>query len=178
MRKAVTTGMDHASGPTARGHVDWACDEYCGVGRRRVARHGKRLASGATRVRASLSGVPVAPRALLAALLLLLAGCASTVVNENLAETSAFATREVGTEVQLQSTSDARAAAAEARAAGGEVAFVFGTEMSGLSNDEIASRLVISLATVKRHISNIYGKLDVPSRTQAIFRARELKLID
>jgi outer membrane protein TolC len=67
-------------------------------------------------VRASLSGVPVAPRALLAALLLLLAGCASTVVNENLAETSAFATREVGTEVQLQSTSDARAAAAsEAR---------------------------------------------------------------
>lgn len=67
-------------------------------------------------MRASLSGVPVAPRALLAALLLLLAGCASTVVNENLAETSAFATREVGTEVQLQSTSDARAAAAsEAR---------------------------------------------------------------
>ena len=49
---------------------------------------------------------------------------------------------------------------------------------SGLSNDEIASRLVISRATVKRHISNIYGKLDVPSRTQAIFRARELQLID
>ena len=49
---------------------------------------------------------------------------------------------------------------------------------SGLSNDEIASRLVISLATVKRHISNIYGKLNVPSRTQAIFRAREFKLID
>ncbi|RPI50092.1 MAG: hypothetical protein EHM56_11410 [Chloroflexi bacterium] len=49
---------------------------------------------------------------------------------------------------------------------------------SGLSNDEIASRLVISLATVKRHISNIYGKLDVPSRTQAVFRARELRLLD
>jgi len=49
---------------------------------------------------------------------------------------------------------------------------------SGLSNDEIASRLVISRATVKRHISNIYGKLDVPSRTQAIFRARELQLVD
>jgi len=49
---------------------------------------------------------------------------------------------------------------------------------SGLSNDEIASRLVISRATVKRHISNIYGKLGVPSRTQAIFRARKLQLLD
>lgn len=49
---------------------------------------------------------------------------------------------------------------------------------SGLTNDDIASRLVISRATVKRHISNIYGKLDVPSRTQAIVRARQLHLID
>jgi LuxR family maltose regulon positive regulatory protein len=49
---------------------------------------------------------------------------------------------------------------------------------SGLTNDDIASRLVISRATVKRHISNIYGKLDVPGRTQAILRARELRLID
>jgi LuxR family maltose regulon positive regulatory protein len=49
---------------------------------------------------------------------------------------------------------------------------------SGLTNEDIASRLVISHATVKRHISNIYGKLDVPGRTQAILRARELRLID
>jgi ATP/maltotriose-dependent transcriptional regulator MalT len=49
---------------------------------------------------------------------------------------------------------------------------------SGLTNDDIASRLVISRATVKRHISNVYGKLDVPGRTQAILRARELHLID
>jgi ATP/maltotriose-dependent transcriptional regulator MalT len=49
---------------------------------------------------------------------------------------------------------------------------------SGLTNDDIASRLVISRATVKRHISNIYGKLDVPGRAQAILRARELRLID
>jgi len=49
---------------------------------------------------------------------------------------------------------------------------------AGLTNDDIASRLVISRATVKRHISNIYGKFDVPGRTQAILRARELRLID
>ena len=53
-----------------------------------------------------------APEAVLAALPLLLAGCASTVVQENLAETSAFAARELGMEIQLQSTSDARATAA------------------------------------------------------------------
>jgi outer membrane protein TolC len=51
----------------------------------------------------------------LIALPLLLAGCASTAVQHNLAETSAFATREVGQEVQLQSTPEARAAA-ESRA--------------------------------------------------------------
>ena len=43
---------------------------------------------------------------------LLLAGCASTAIQENQAATSAFALREVGVEVQLQSTADARAAAA------------------------------------------------------------------
>ena len=53
-----------------------------------------------------------APEAVLAALPLLLAGCASTVVQENLAETNAFAAREIGMEIQLQSTSDARATAA------------------------------------------------------------------
>jgi LuxR family maltose regulon positive regulatory protein len=47
----------------------------------------------------------------------------------------------------------------------------------GLSNQEIAERLVIALNTVKRHTSSIYGKLGVKSRTQAIARARELGLI-
>jgi outer membrane protein TolC len=53
----------------------------------------------------------------LVALPLLLAGCASTAVQHNLAETSAFAAREVGQEVQLQSTAEARAdAESKARA--------------------------------------------------------------
>jgi LuxR family maltose regulon positive regulatory protein len=48
---------------------------------------------------------------------------------------------------------------------------------AGDANQEIADRLVISLATVKRHISNLYGKLTVTSRTQALVRAKELKLL-
>ncbi len=45
---------------------------------------------------------------------------------------------------------------------------------TGLSNQEIGSKLYISMGTVKRHISNIYSKLDVKNRTQAIARGREL----
>ena len=51
-------------------------------------------------------------RPALVALPLLLAGCASTAIQDNQAATSAFATREVGQKVQLQSTDEARAAAA------------------------------------------------------------------
>ncbi len=47
----------------------------------------------------------------------------------------------------------------------------------GLSNQEIADRLVVTVNTVKTHIGNIFGKLDVKSRTQAIARARELRLM-
>ncbi|MEI7769171.1 MAG: LuxR C-terminal-related transcriptional regulator [Chloroflexales bacterium] len=48
---------------------------------------------------------------------------------------------------------------------------------AGLSNQDIADRLIVSISTVKKHINNIYGKLDVLSRTQALKRARELGLI-
>jgi LuxR family maltose regulon positive regulatory protein len=48
---------------------------------------------------------------------------------------------------------------------------------AGLSNQGIAEELVIALGTVKAHTSNIYGKLGVRSRTQAIARAKELKLL-
>jgi LuxR family maltose regulon positive regulatory protein len=48
---------------------------------------------------------------------------------------------------------------------------------AGLSNREIAEQLFISLGTVKTHVHNIYGKLDVGSRAQAIARAQELHLL-
>jgi LuxR family transcriptional regulator, maltose regulon positive regulatory protein len=47
----------------------------------------------------------------------------------------------------------------------------------GHSNQAIADTLVIAVSTVKRHINNIYGKLAVQSRTQALVRARELQLL-
>lgn len=47
----------------------------------------------------------------------------------------------------------------------------------GASNQEIADALVIALPTVKRHISTIYDKLDVTSRTQAVVRAQALRLV-
>ncbi len=48
---------------------------------------------------------------------------------------------------------------------------------AGLSNKEIAERLGISEDTVKRHVSNLYSKLGVKRRGQAIARAKELNLI-
>lgn len=47
----------------------------------------------------------------------------------------------------------------------------------GLSNREIATRLVISEGTVKTHVSNILGKLEVRDRTQAILKGRTLGLL-
>jgi LuxR family maltose regulon positive regulatory protein len=48
---------------------------------------------------------------------------------------------------------------------------------AGASNQEIAQTLVISLATVKKHVSNLLGKLGATSRTQAIAQARTLSLL-
>ncbi len=48
---------------------------------------------------------------------------------------------------------------------------------SGLSNKELAERLVLSEGTIKTHIHNLMGKLEAQSRTQAIARARELSIL-
>lgn len=49
--------------------------------------------------------------------------------------------------------------------------------VAGLQNREIADRLVVSLNTVKTHINNIYSKLGVTNRVQAVTRARDLGLL-
>ena len=48
----------------------------------------------------------------------------------------------------------------------------------GLSNEAIAARLYLSKNTLKAHTQNIYGKLDVHSRMEAVFKARQLGLIE
>jgi LuxR family maltose regulon positive regulatory protein len=48
---------------------------------------------------------------------------------------------------------------------------------AGLSNQQIAERLVVTLATAKSHVHNIALKLSSRNRTEALARARELKLI-
>ena len=48
---------------------------------------------------------------------------------------------------------------------------------TGLSNEEIAGKLFIGLNTVKTHSSNIFLKLDVKRRTQAIEKAKRLNII-
>lgn len=47
----------------------------------------------------------------------------------------------------------------------------------GHSNQEIAAKLFVSLSTVKTHIQNLFEKLDVKRRTQAVEKAKRLNLI-
>jgi len=48
---------------------------------------------------------------------------------------------------------------------------------AGRSNREIGEELCLAIGTVKKHVYNIYGKLDAKRRTEAVTRARELGLI-
>jgi two-component system, NarL family, response regulator LiaR len=49
--------------------------------------------------------------------------------------------------------------------------------VDGLNNNEIAAKLVVSLGTVKFHVSNIFQKLGVDSRVEAVKAAIEQKLV-
>ena len=49
---------------------------------------------------------------------------------------------------------------------------------AGLSNSDIQEKLFISKNTVRTHIKNLYSKLNASSRTAAVAKARELKLLD
>lgn len=49
--------------------------------------------------------------------------------------------------------------------------------IEGYSNQSIAEALFIAVPTVKTHVSNLYAKLNVKSRTQAIHKAQELNLV-
>ena len=48
----------------------------------------------------------------------------------------------------------------------------------GHSNAEIAEYLFLSLSTIKTHVSNLYSKMDVKNRYQAITLAKELKIVE
>ena len=48
---------------------------------------------------------------------------------------------------------------------------------AGRSNQQIAGDLTVTEHTVKKHLSNIFGKLGASSRTQAVAKARELRLL-
>ena len=47
----------------------------------------------------------------------------------------------------------------------------------GLSNQQIAERLFVSENTVKKHISNLFFKMDVQRRTEAVKKAIDLKIL-
>lgn len=48
---------------------------------------------------------------------------------------------------------------------------------AGLSNQDIADRLFVSPSTVKTHVSNVLAKLDANRRTEAVARAKEMRII-
>ena len=54
---------------------------------------------------------------------------------------------------------------------------ILGLLAQGHSNQEIAAKLFVSLSTVKTHIQNLFEKLDVKRRIQAVEKAKKLNLI-
>ena len=54
---------------------------------------------------------------------------------------------------------------------------ILGLITEGLSNQQIADKIFVSENTVKKHVSNLFFKLDVQRRTEAIKKAKELRII-
>jgi LuxR family maltose regulon positive regulatory protein len=54
---------------------------------------------------------------------------------------------------------------------------VLGLVAEGLTNKQVADTLILAVGTVKKHLKNVYDKLDVHSRTQAVARARDLGIL-
>jgi LuxR family transcriptional regulator, maltose regulon positive regulatory protein len=54
---------------------------------------------------------------------------------------------------------------------------ILGLIADGASNEEIAQKLFLTVGTVKWHVHNIFGKLDVKNRTQAVKKAQNLGLL-
>lgn len=50
--------------------------------------------------------------------------------------------------------------------------------VQGHSNADIATQLFLSLSTIKTHVSNLYAKMNVKSRFQAITRAKRLEIVE
>jgi ATP/maltotriose-dependent transcriptional regulator MalT len=46
-----------------------------------------------------------------------------------------------------------------------------------MSNAEVSRALFVALSTVKKHVNNIYRKLNVNNRTRAVARAKEMRLL-
>jgi LuxR family transcriptional regulator, maltose regulon positive regulatory protein len=55
---------------------------------------------------------------------------------------------------------------------------VLGLLATGTSNRDIADDLVVTVETVKKHVSHILDKLGAANRTQAVARARQLRLLE
>lgn len=55
---------------------------------------------------------------------------------------------------------------------------VLGLIVKGYSNLEIAQALHLSVSTIKTHVSNLYSKLEVKRRGQAIGKARKLRIVE
>ncbi len=49
---------------------------------------------------------------------------------------------------------------------------------AGLTNRQIAQRIIVETGTVKRHVHNILGKLNARNRTEAVARVRETRTQD